>query len=231
MCRPCLFIAFGLIVGGIASTCGAADKASLEVGKIYFEYNATDKDLGVHVSIDGEDWRTLRIVDPKKHVIFNVAGRGGYKKVGLTELFFEGAEPELAHFPLDKLLALFPAGRYEFKGTTVEGGRIGGMGMLSHAIPDGPSVAATVGPGDSVVISWSAVTGPPKGFPDEPLEIAGYQVIVGESFQVIVPAQTTMVTVSPEVVASLASGEQRFEVLAIATNGNQTLTVGSFTKP
>jgi hypothetical protein len=40
-----------------------------------------------------------------------------------------------------------------------------------------------------------------------------------------------MVTVPPEFVASLASGEQPYEVLAIEASGNQTLTEGTFVKP
>ena len=86
--------------------------------------------------------------------------------------------------------------------------------------------------GNSLVISWNPVTGPPDGFPDLPITIVGYQVIVG-SFQVTIPAATTplQVTVPPEFVASLPGGENLFEVLAIEAGGNQTITEGSFTKP
>ena len=85
-------------------------------------------------------------------------------------------------------------------------------------------------PPNTLVISWDAVTAPPPGFPAEPIHIVGYQVIVG-TFQVTVPATTLNVTVSPEFVSSLASGQQPFEVLAIEAGGNQTITEGSFTKP
>jgi len=74
------------------------------------------------------------------------------------------------------------------------------------------------------------VTGPPPGFPNEPITIVGYQVIVG-TFQVTVPATQLSVTVSPEFVVSLPSGPNAFEVLAIEAGGNQTITEGSFTKP
>jgi hypothetical protein len=46
-----------------------------------------------------------------------------------------------------------------------------------------------------------------------------------------VPGTTTSLTVSPEFVASLDSGEHEFEVLAIDVSGNQTITEGSFVKP
>jgi hypothetical protein len=105
-----------------------------------------------------------------------------------------------------------------------------GTATLTHAIPDGPNVSATVGPNNLLVISWDAVTGTPPGFPAVPIDIAGYQVIVG-SFEVTLPDTATSVTVSPEFVASLAPGQQPFEVLAIEAGGNQTLTEGTFTKP
>ena len=60
------------------------------------------------------------------------------------------------------------------------------------------------------------MTGPPDGFPDLPITIVGYQVIVG-SFQVTVPATTTplQVTVPPGVRRILPGGQNLFEVLAI----------------
>lgn len=203
---------------------------ALAVSKIYFEYNASANDLGVHVSLDGEDWRRLKIVNPRDQTIFEVEGKAAYRRLGMTELFFEGAEPSLDDVPLDDLLGLFPAGRYEFDGKTVDGNEIEGTGTLSHAIPAGPSVSATVGPGNALVIGWTAVTAPPAGFPVGPITIAGYQVIV-ESFQVTVPAGVRAVTVPPEFVASLAPGPHAFEVLAIEASGNQTITEGSFTRP
>ena len=202
----------------------------LKIARIYWEYNASANDLGVHVVLDGEDWRKLKIVNPKGRTIFKVEGKGPYADLGLTELFFEGAEPSLDDFPLADLLARFPEGIYEFEGATVDGSEIEGEAVFSHAIPAGPEVRADVGSGDSLVIRWDDVTAPPDGFPDEEIEIAGYQVIVG-SFQVTLPATSNSVTVPPEFVASLAAGEHPFEVLAIEAGGNQTLTEGTFTLP
>jgi hypothetical protein len=206
---------------------------SFDIAKIYFEYNSSASllgDLGVHVSLDGEDWRELEIINPRGRTIFEVEGRGPYRELGMTELFFEGAEPDLGDVPLEELLDLFPEGRYRFVGETVDGKRITATARLSHAIPNGPSdVSAQVGPGDSLVISWKAPIGSLTGVP---INIVAYQVIVG-TFQVIVPATATSVqsqsmTVSPEFVASLEPGEQLFEVLAIEAGGNQTITEGSF---
>jgi hypothetical protein len=209
----------------------AKAQVPFEVTKIFFEYNSTDNDLGVHVFLDGEDWRSLEIINPRGRSIFEVESGGGFRELGLTELFFEGAEPSLDEVPLEELLDLFPEGEYRFSGRTVERDRIVGTARLTHAIPAGPpNVSAEVGAGNSLIIRWGAVTNPPAGFPNRPIVIVGYQVIVG-SFQVTLPASARSVTVSPEFVASLSSGEHSFEVLAIEAGGNQSITETSFTKP
>jgi hypothetical protein len=202
----------------------------LAMAKVYFEFNSSANDLGVHVLLDGEDWATLTIVNPQGDTIFEVEGQGAYSQLGLTELFFEGAEPSLDEFPLDELLGLFPEGRYAFSGQTVDGGSVRGTAVLSHSIPAGPVVSTVVGPGENLILSWEAAGGPPDGFPGEPVNVVGYQVIVG-TFQVTLPATTFAVTLPPEFVASLASGEHPFEVLAIEAGGNQTITEGTFVAP
>jgi hypothetical protein len=224
----CFLATVALIVGLALPDAGAATKR-LAFSRIYFEYNSSANDLGVHVSLDGEDWKELEITNPQGRTIFEVEGRAAYAQLGMTELFFEGAEPNLDEFPLDDLLALFPEGRYRFSGRTVDGDAIVGTGRLSYAIPAGPVVSSQVGPGNKLVVSWTQVTSTPPGFPDRPINIVGYQVIVG-TFQVTVPATATSVTVSPEFVASLPAGTNLFEVLAIDVSGNQTITEGSFVK-
>src|SRR5262245_11372386 len=89
-----------------------AAKKKLAVSRVYFEYNSSANDLGVHVSLDGEDWKELEIVNPAGRTIFEVEGRGPYAELGMTELFFEGAEPNLDDIPLDVLLGKFPEGNY-----------------------------------------------------------------------------------------------------------------------
>ena len=222
----------GLLVAMVALIVGAtgpqASAAEFKEARIFFEYNSTANDLGVQVFLDAEDWRTLKIVHPNGQTIFEVKLGGGLRKFGLTEMFFEGAEPSLDDVPLEKLLELFPKGKYKFIGTTVDGTPLESTATLSHAIPAGPEVSAELND-DEVIIRWKAVTGPPKGFPAEPIKIVGYQVIVG-SFQVTLPASSRFVTVPEEYVKTLKSGPQPFEVLAIDASGNQTITEGSFTK-
>ena len=219
------FSAIGALAIGLAAPVRAA---SFEFARIYIEYNASANDLGYHVTLDGEDWKTLKIINPAGNTIFDVAGRGPYNDLGMTELFFEGAEPSLDDFPLDKLLALFPEGKYRFNGLTVGGTRITGTGTLTHAIPDGPAVSAEVDDeNDLVVIHWEPVTRPPRGFPNRRIDIVGYQVLV-DPFQITLPGSSRQVTLPREFVDSLKAGVHPFEVLAIEASGNQTITEGTF---
>src|SRR5262245_41073379 len=239
MTRPrfvLLFLSASVAIGTAVALTSAAHPPEarpladvpLEIAKIHWEYNATANDLGVHVSLDGEDWKQLKIIAPDAKVIFQVQGGGPYKELGMTELFFEGAEPSLDEFPLQDLLDLFPEGEYEFRGATADGGVIEGEHPFSHAIPDGPRVFVDVGANDFLRIRWNAVTSPPPGFPNRPIHIVGYQVIVEPKFDVTLPATARSCTVAPEFVRSLGPGVHPFEVLAIEASGNQTLTEGSF---
>src|SRR5262245_33743337 len=69
---------------------GARKALPFEEVKIFFEFNSTDNDLGVQVFLDAEDWNTVKIVHPNGQTIFEVTVRGGFKKLGLSEMFFEG---------------------------------------------------------------------------------------------------------------------------------------------
>ena len=169
----------------------------------------------------------------RARLVFDVRGRGPYEELGLTELFFEGAEPSLFEVPLDELLARFPEGIYEFEGVTVDGTAIAGDGKLSHAVPAGPEVSVETA-GDSRRIRWTRVNtvaiDPAGGeFPHRPINVVGYQVIVG-SFQVTLPGSATSIVIPPEYFASLKRGTHGFEVLAIDASGNQTITSGVFSK-
>jgi hypothetical protein len=223
--RHCTRLLLTILFGTIFLT-STAWTERFEEARIFIEYNSTDNDLGFHVFLDGEDWKSLTIMNPAGETIFSVRGKDGYRRLGLTELFFEGAEPSLNDFPLNDLLALFPEGRYEFVGKTIDGEDITRGARLSHAVPSGPNVSATVD-GDKVVIRWDIVSGPPAGFPQREVVIEEIQVIV-ESFQVTLPASETKVTLPRAFVRSLEPGEHEFEVLAIDQSGNQTITSDSF---
>jgi hypothetical protein len=205
--------------------------------KIIIEVNATAGDGGIQIFLDAVGWNRLQISDPDGRNIFQVTGSGSVGTTGVTELFFESAEPSFEDLPLDQLLVRFPAGNYTFSGTTVDGRNLNGRAPLKHNIPAGPTVTspdegATLDPGSPVVIDWEPVTDP---FPGTilPVTISGYQVIVERVrpapllvFSVFLPASATGVTVPAEFIEGNA--DYIFEVLAIEASGNQTITESSF---
>jgi hypothetical protein len=199
--------------------------------KIIFETNATDGDAGIQIFLDAEPWKVVKIFGPTGQ-IFEVQGKGTLQGFGLTELFSESNEPPFEEVPLQDVLNLFPAGKYEFRGTTVNGTVLKSVATLTHTIPCGPEIISpAVLPATNAVIEWNPVVNELDhstaqcGFSTN-LTIAGYQVIVGD-FQIILPADATKVTIPPEF---LEPGTlYLFEVLAIEAGGNQTITEGSFT--
>jgi len=206
--------------------------ATFEEARIYFEYNSTDNDLGVHIFLDGEDWKSLEIINPVGNTVFQVEGKGPYAQLGLTELFFEGAEPTLDEFPLEELLKLVPPGDYTLIGTTTDDEPIEGTALLTHAVPAGPEVSVETGI-NGVTIMWEAVSEIAPGFPDEPIAIIGYEIILvkirpkpGLVFDAHLPATATQITIPPELIES--GGEYKFEVLVKEKSSNQTITENGF---
>ena len=77
-----------LLMAAVLTSFVTVEAAKFEESRLYIEYNSTDNDLGFHVSLDGEDWKTLKIFNPNGTVIFDLQGAGPYKQLGMTELFF-----------------------------------------------------------------------------------------------------------------------------------------------
>jgi hypothetical protein len=124
------------------------------------------------------------------------------RKQGLTEIFFESAEPPFDELAPRRFFGRFPAGIYEIEGKTLEGGELESEVELTHRMPapaeptvngmpmaeqcddEGPGYDATlVGPlGTPVTIAWPAVDsthpdlGSPRGSPD--ITIHNYEVVV-----------------------------------------------------
>lgn len=71
---------------------------------LFFELNNTDGDLGIHALIDGDAWEKLKIEDPKEREILNVRVGGRLQRQGLTEIFFESAEPTFEELSPQKVL-------------------------------------------------------------------------------------------------------------------------------
>ena len=186
--------------------------------QIFFELNATANDAGIQVFLDAEDWKRVAISDERGRDLVAIDTGGGMRDLGLTELRFEGAEPD----PSETFDA-FPAGEYKFTGTTTDRQRLFATATLSHDLPAAPvfspSEGEVVDP-DDVEIEWEPIAG-----------VDRYQVIVesdanGFVLEVSVSSATTTLQVPRTFL--FANTEYKVEVLAIAPNGNRTISEGTF---
>ena len=109
----------------VAAAPPAALAKKLADAEIFFEINDTDGDAGIQVFLDGEGWDVMELRGPNG-LEFSIAAQKGIGMQGITEFFFESAEPSFDVQTLEELLALFPEGEYKFKGFTTEGRRLKG---------------------------------------------------------------------------------------------------------
>ncbi len=233
-CALGIFLAAALLVLAAAPKLWAT---AFSDARIILEINGTDGDAGIQMFVDGDGWDHLEVFDPNGVQVLDVQGSGSVGTQGLTELFFESAEPSFEDLPLDEMLELFPEGNYTFRGRTVDGKILTGKARLSHNLPAAPEIVfpaeeATLPSNLPVVIGWAPVTGPFPGG-NSSVTIVGYQVIVDRLkskpqrvFSVNLPASITHVTISPEFIE--ANAQYKFEVLAIEASGNQTISESTF---
>ena len=175
------------------------EEIPFDVAQVFFELNNTDGDLGIHALIDGEPWKRLQIEDQNERRVLNIGLRGRLRRQGLTELFFESAEPPFDELTPAKFFRRFPEGTYEIEGRTLDGVELESETDVSHAMPAPPSPTVNGVPmarqcddeepgydapeiNGPVVIAWPAVAtthpdlGHPQGSPD--ISIYNYQVVV-----------------------------------------------------
>ena len=243
----CLLLASGgLVSGAVGGEPGPGDAVSqagvahrsvtrLEDARLKFEINSTDRDGGIQVFIDAERWNSMSIFDPSGHRIFATRTRGRLARFGGSELFLESGEPPFSQLPLDQLLEQWPAGRYRFRGTGADGEVFKGSAMLTHHLPAGPRLVSPVEhstaphPRDTVM-RWQHVVAPPGS------RIIGYQVLIERettqralpvvTLDVMMPPTATRLRVPPGFLRPNTA--YAWEVLAIESSGNQTLSSATF---
>ena len=247
--RACILAVPALLAWPIV-TGGAAQAATpFSIANIFFELNSTAGDLGVHVSLDGESWKILRVQDPQGREIVELEPKRGAKTIGLTELFFEGSEPPLVDVSFARFLELFPQGNYRFLGVTTGNQLLRSTDPLTPELPCPVKVVSPppdkpVAP-DQVVIRWEPAPGvfnPDSGIckKNQDVELASYEVIaevVNEEaglvrhYTVELAAGVTELPVPRTFFKEgllLPGTEFRLEVIAIEDTGNKTITEGTF---
>lgn len=248
-----------LAVGGTAMALASQaslgqeeDELEFAEVQLYFELNDTDGDLGLQGLIDGDTWKALEIEDPNEQLLMNVWVRGSLRRQGMSEIFFESAEPTFDELAPKAFFQRFPQGIYEIEAITLEGEEMEGEVRLSHVMARRPGNIRLNGKlaaancdavlpvvTEPVTLDWNAVTQshPSIGKPGVAVKVQQYEV-VGEIeregktpevlvFSVNLPANVTVFEF-PEDFTALADGEVKFEIVTKLNNGNQTAVESCF---
>ena len=215
---------------------------------VFFELNDTDGDLGIHALIDGEPWKELEIERPGGREILEVQVEDRLKRQGLTELFFESAEPSFDELAPEKFFRRFPEGEYEIEAETLDGLELKSTAEVTHLLPAPPSNVRVSGIpaaedcdadplpliSGPVLISWDPVTRshPELGRTNEAIEVVRYQVVVEREepellvFSVDLPPAVTEIEIPS---GFIALGEEfKFEIIVREESGNQTAVESCF---
>ena len=167
--------AFGL--ASMTAALPAAGQDEFDEARIFFELNDTDGDLGIHALVDGEAWRRLVIANDDWRVNLDVNVRSALRQQGLTEIFFESAEPTFDELDPKDFFDRFPEGDYTILGVTLDRKLLLSRTELTHVMPapaggieisgteveldevdcDDEETIPEIGPG-VITISWDPVT-------------------------------------------------------------------------
>jgi hypothetical protein len=239
------------LILGVSAPSTATSQPEIPFGEafLYFELNNTDSDLGIHSSIDGGPWKTLTIKDTRDRTILSIGTSGRLRKQGLTQLFFESAEPNFDDLDPADFFARFPAGTYDVEARTLDGQEMESEVVVSHLLPGPPAnlrvnglpagedcddVAniPTVTP--PVVITWDPVTqSHPELGEQGPVTVNRYQVFAeqrvsgGLKYSLDLPPTVTQYTVAPELIA-VGDPQYKFEIQVREANHNQTAVENCF---
>lgn len=216
--------------------------------QLYLELNDTDGDLGFHGLIDGDSWKRLKIEGPDERTLLNAMVRSSLRRQGMTEFFFESAEPTFDELPPKVFFKRFPEGTYEIEAITLDGQEMEGEVELSHELAGRPDYIMVNGqpyadgcdvdlPEVSlpVTISWPDVTlsHPTLGTTNVPVTVQQYELVVeiereDETPDVLVlkvdlpGGEGPYAFELPEGFTDMADEEMKFELVIKLDNGNQT---------
>ncbi len=163
----------------------------------------------IHALIDGAPWKKLTIEDPRERKILDVKVSGRLKRQGLTEIFFESAEPTFDELSPQQFFRRFRAGIYEIEGKTLDGQELESEVELTHVMPAPPEATVNGLPlaqncdeedpgyditvtGAPVTIAWPSVmtshpdpNGGGAGIQQQvPVKIQNYEVVLEVQFEV-----------------------------------------------
>lgn len=234
----------GLTLSAVPSAVWAANFSQAE---LFFELNNTDEDLGIHAAVDGGAYSKLVIKDARERVILRIAAHGRLVKQGLTQLFFESAEPSFDELDPAEFFLRFPEGEYEIEAKSLAGETLEGEVILSHVLAapagnitvNGMAAAANCdadplpSASEPVLIDWDPViTSHPTVGKTGPVEIVRYQFFVEQGshkLAIDLPPTVTQFQVPASITA--LGGQFKFEIIARTASGNNTAIESCYTVP
>ena len=235
------------------------EELEFEEADLFFELNNTDGDLGLQGFVEGDAWKSLTIDGPGESdadeiELMKIWLRGGLRRQGLSEFFFESDEPGFDELTPAAFFRRFPQGVYDIEGITLENEEMESEVFLSHVLAgpppgnikingqnapancDAPTLPVVTEP---VTLDWNPVTlsHPTIGRPGVPVTVHHYEV-VGEIeregvaldelvFSVILPRSRTKFEF-PVDFTSLAAEEMKWELIIVLNNGNKTAVESCF---
>ncbi|MHC4952669.1 MAG: hypothetical protein ACYTGZ_02170 [Planctomycetota bacterium] len=236
---PIFLLVAAFTLGGTAILAGNGDddddddeeEIELDEAAVDIEWNSTDDDYGIHFFWDGEAWENMKVENEDGKKVLTVKTKKNVRDQGLTEGFFESAEPDTSELSLEEFLERFPEGCYEFEGETIEGAELVGEAELTHTLPAPPENLSPSG-GDTVskngfTVSFDEVTEDTEG---NAIDIEFYEVVVEkedddpilQTFKVILRPGVTSVDVPGSFLES--ETEYKLEIIAQEESGNRTIT-------
>lgn len=163
-------ILIAMATAGVVVASPAVAEEEFDESIVLVEINATDGDVGFHAKFDAGAWRQVKMYSPDGLKIFQEQSTNALTEQGLTENFFESAEPLCEPDPeepddevvtLAEFLDRFPAGDYILVGKTNENEELIGDAELTYDLPAAPDISATdesEQPLDNVVVAWGPGT-------------------------------------------------------------------------
>jgi hypothetical protein len=190
---------------------------------VYLEQTAEDEDseLTFDALSATDGLAALKVVAPGGRTVIDF--KAGDSELGMRHLTLESPEPKNSD---GRLQADFPAGVYQFTGTSSAGATLQGEATLSHRFPGithivRPRADERNVPVTGLQVRWNAVK-----------DAAGFILVIehektGHEFRVDLPGNVTAFTVSD---GFLISGlEYKLAVGAVAKDGNRSFTEMAFT--
>jgi hypothetical protein len=240
-----LSVVVGAVISvGAARQQGQQRDVRFAEAELFFELNDTDGDLGIHASIDGGPWTSLRIEAPGERTLLDLLSRGRLRSQGLTQLFLESAEPPFDELTPEGFFRRFPEGRYQIEGSLQDGRTIAKVASLSHVLAAPPQNVTISGEPTAencdaanlpvvfapVTIDWDPVThSHPEIGRSGPVKVSRYELFVereGVKLSLDLPSSVTEFEI-PDGVTKLGD-EFKFEIIVRTTTGNNTAIESCF---